>query len=204
MEIKKISDLYSDENTYFIIDNGEAVIIDPGSPYSKIKDFSKDFKIKYIFLTHCHYDHIRAVNQIMEYTGAQLCCSGECSENIKNINVSLTKAGLGKPETIDITHKVFEDGEEFSFNGNKFKMIKTPGHTSCSVCYLTGNYLFTGDTLFYQNVGRWDLPTGDGNLLPVSIKEKIYTLPDETVVYPGHGRETTVGYEKKYNFFVKG
>lgn len=204
MEIKKINDLYSDENTYFLIENGEAIVIDPGCSYEKIKEFSIDFKIKYIFLTHCHFDHICSVNKIIDETGALVCASSECAENIKNINVSLTQMGLGFSETIDKTDLIFEDGDEFNFCGNKIKIIKTPGHTNCSVCYKMGNSLFTGDTVFYQSVGRSDLPTGNGNVLHNSIKTKIYNLPDETVIYPGHGRETSVGYEKKFNFFVKG
>lgn len=204
MEIKKLNDFYSDENTYFLVENGEAVIIDPGCPYEKIKEFSKNFKIKYIFLTHCHFDHISAVNEITNNTGAKICCSSECSENIKNVNISLTKMGLGRDETIEEVQTVFKDGDVFDFNGNMIEIIKTPGHTNCSVCFKTENVLFSGDTLFYQCVGRADLPTGKGDVLYNSIKEKIYTLPDETVVYPGHGRETSVGYEKKFNFFVKG
>ena len=204
MEIKKLTDLYSDENTYFLIEKGEAVVIDPGSPYEKIMEFSKDFKIKYIFLTHCHFDHISAVNKIVEETGAKVCCSDECRENIKNVNISLTRMGLGKPETIDEVYMSFEDGDEFDFSGNIIKIIKTPGHTNCSVCYKTENLLFSGDTLFYQCVGRHDLPTGNGDILYYSIKDKIFSLSDETVVYPGHGTETTIGYEKKFNFFMKG
>lgn len=204
MEIKKLSDLYSDENTYFLIEDGEAIVIDPGSSYKKIEEFSKDFKIKYIFLTHCHFDHISSVNEIVEKNEALVCCSSECEENIKNVNISLTQMGLGRDEIIENVQIVFEDGEEFNFKGKIIKVIKTPGHTNCSVCYKFENLLFSGDTLFYQSVGRHDLPTANGNALHNSIKEKIYTLPDETVVYPGHGRETTVGYEKKFNFFVKG
>ncbi len=204
MEIKKINDLYSDENTYFLIEKGDAIVIDPGCPYEKIKEFLKDIKIKYIFLTHCHFDHISSVNQIIDETGALVCCSRECEENIKNVNVSLTTMGLGRPETIDKADIILKDGDEFDFNGNKIKIIETPGHTNCSVCYKAGNVLFTGDTLFYQSVGRHDLPTGNGSVLHNSIKTKIYNLPNETLIYPGHGRESTVSYEKKFNFFVKG
>lgn len=203
MEIKVLNDLYSDENTYFIIKNGEAIIIDPGCPFDKIKDFSENIKIKYIFLTHCHYDHISTVNDIINLTGAKVCCSKECSEHIKNINISLTKMGLGIPYVIENTDIIFDDGEKFIFNGETIKIIKTPGHTSCSVCYMINNNLFSGDTLFFQNVGRWDLPTGNGANLTSSVKEKLYILPDETIVYPGHGRKTSIGYEKKYNMYIK-
>ena len=203
MQIKILNDLYTDENTYFLIEDGQAIVIDPGTNYEKIKEFSKDFEIKYIFLTHCHYDHISAVNEIVAETGAKICCSKECQEHIKDINISLTKMGLGVPLIIDNADIILSDGEEFDFNNTKIKAIKTPGHTSCSTCYLMEDNLFSGDTLFFQNVGRWDLPTGNGEELIKSIKEKIYTLSDDIKVYPGHGKETTIGYEKKFNFYVK-
>ena len=80
----------------------------------------------------------------------------------------------------------------------------TPGHTNCGVCYLMGNHIFVGDTLFLRNCGRWDLPTGDEMTLRKSIKEKLYTLPDDITVHCGHGSDTAIGYEKKFNFYVKG
>ena len=202
MEIKVLNDLYTDENTYFIIENHEAIVIDPGVSYEKILSNIYDIKIKYILLTHCHYDHIGSVNKLISCFDAKICCTEECAENIKNVNISLTQMGLGKPEIIENAHIIFNDGDEFDFSGNKIKVIKTPGHTSCSVCYMIEDNLFTGDTLFFQNVGRWDLPTGNGETLIKSIKEKIYSLDDDITVYPGHGNKTSVGYEKKFNFYV--
>ena len=199
MEIKILNDLYSDENTYFLIENGKAIVIDPGCSFEKTVKFADDLEIDYIFLTHCHYDHITCVNELKEKYNAKVCCSKECAENIKNPNVSLTLMGLGKKLTVD-ADIILED--EFEFHGNIIKVIKTPGHTSCSTVYLTGENLFSGDTIFYQNVGRWDLPTGDGETLANSIREKIYTLPENVKIYPGHGKSTSVEYEKKYNMYV--
>ncbi len=202
MEIKILNDIYSDENTYFLIENGKAIVIDPGNTLEKTEEFSKGLDIEYIFLTHCHYDHITCVNELREKYNAKVCCTKECAENIKNPNVSLTLMGLGKRIVIEKADIILDEKTDFDFYGNKIKTIKTPGHTSCSTVFLAGENLFSGDTIFYQNVGRWDLPTGDGEILANSIREKIYTLPENTKIYPGHGKSTSVEYEKKYNMYV--
>ncbi len=199
MEIKILNDLYSDENTYFLIENNKAIVIDPGSSFEKTEKFAEGIDIEYIFLTHCHYDHITCANELKEKYNAKVCCTKECEENVKNPNVSLTLMGLGKKLIVDADIILDED---FDFYGNKIKIIKTPGHTSCSTVFLAGENLFSGDTIFYQNVGRWDLPTGDGDTLVSSIREKIYTLPENINIYPGHGKSTSVEYEKKYNMYV--
>ena len=203
MEVRILNDIYSDENTYFIIDKEKAIVIDPGSTFEKTEEFAKDIEIEYIFLTHCHYDHIRCVNEIREKYNAKVCCTLEAAENIKNPDISLTMMGLGKRLSIENAEIILDEETDFDFYGNKIKTIKTPGHTSCSTVFLLGENLFSGDTIFYQNVGRWDLPTGNGETLIKSIKEKIYTLPDNTRIYPGHGRSTSVDYEKKYNMYVR-
>ena len=85
--------------------------------------------------------------------------------------------------------------------GIDIKCIYTPGHTDCSVCFLAENSLFSGDTLFFESVGRWDFETGNFQELENSVRNKLYSLPDDTKVYPGHGRQTSIGYEKKNGFF---
>lgn len=201
MEIKILNDINMDENAYFLIENNKAIVIDPGSSFEKTVDFIKGFDVEYIFLTHCHFDHITCVNELREKYNAKVCCTSECAENIKNPHISLTITG--NYESIEDVDIILDEKEDFEFYGNKIKTIKTPGHTTCSTVFKMGENLFSGDTIFYQNVGRWDLPTGDGKELIKSIKEKIYTLPEETTIYPGHGKSTTVGYEKKYNMFVR-
>lgn len=203
MEIKILNDLYSDENTYFLIKNGECIVVDPGNDFEKIKSFSEDLKIKYIFLTHCHYDHISAAPELIELTGALLCCTEECAANIANPNINLTEFGLGRKMSINNVDIILNDEAEFDFNGEKIKIIKTPGHTNCSTCFLFGDNLISGDTIFQRNVGRWDLPTGDGRILVKTIKNKIFTLDENINVYPGHGSKTSIGYEKKFNLFIK-
>jgi len=203
MEIKILNDLYSDENTYFLIKNGECIVVDPGTGFDKIKSFSEDIEIKYIFLTHCHYDHISAVPEIISETGAKLCCTSECAENIKNSDINLTEFGLGRKLCIENVDIILKEEEVFDFNGEIITTIKTPGHTSCSTCFMFGDNLISGDTVFLRNVGRWDLPTGDGRQLVKTIKDKIFTLDENLNIYPGHGAKTSVGYEKKFNLFIK-
>ncbi len=199
MIYKKLENYSNGENTYIIKDEktSDAVVIDPGFGGIDISDIN----IKYILLTHTHYDHISDIVFLRENTDAKIVCSREGSKNLKNKNINLTELGLGYKieEAADI---ILSDGEELEFSDIGFKCIYTPGHTSCSCCYLTGDKLYSGDTLFLRSVGRWDLPSGDENTLVNSIKTKLYTLPDEIKVYPGHGDETSIGYEKKYNLFI--
>jgi len=204
MEIKILSDIYMDENTYLITENGNGVLIDPGSSYEDVIKFAGDINIKYIFLTHCHYDHIKGVEKLRQITGAELCVTEECAENIKNPNVNLSGAWLDYKIILENPEIILNENEVFNFEGIEVKTIKTPGHTNCSTCFMFGNDLFSGDTLFLQTTGRWDLPTGDEDTLRKSIKEKLYTLNDEINVYPGHGKKTSIGYEKKFNFLVRG
>ncbi len=109
---------------------------------------------------------------------------------------------MGRPVTV--TADVYlKDGEELDLDGIRIKVLATPGHTAGGVSYYfpEGGFLICGDTLFQESVGRTDFPTGSMSTLVRSVKEKLFTLPEETVVYPGHGDSTTIGHEKKYNPF---
>lgn len=195
------------ENTYLLYDENtkNGVIIDPGCKIEKILEMISEngVDIKYILLTHCHYDHIASLIELREITQAKVVTGDNGSSNIGDIEKNLSPYGLGY-EIKDISSDIIlSDGEKLTLDGLNIKCIYTPGHTNCGVCYLCENELFSGDTLFLRTVGRWDLPTGDYEILKKSIKEKIYTLPDEINVHPGHGDRTTIGYEKKFNFSVK-
>lgn len=201
MEIRVLNNIYTDENTYFLIKDGKAIVIDPGESYKKIMDFAKNIKIEYVFLTHCHYDHITAANDLRK-NGALLCTTKECAENIKNPINNLSGLWLDEKIIINGADIILTEEEVFKFHGTDIKTIKTPGHTNCSSCFLAENKLFSGDTLFFQTTGRCDLPTGSIISLQNSIKNKLYILDDNTEVYPGHGRKTSIGYEKKFNLSV--
>ncbi len=196
MEIKRIISVQMDQNCYMVSDGKKGFLIDPGIDIDEILRQTEGIEIEYVFLTHCHYDHIFSVNELEKKNVA----SPLCSENMQNKDmVLINSACADKPCDI-----LMKDGEEREFCGIRVKCIYTPGHTNGGVCYLIDNCLFSGDTLFLNSVGRSDLPTGDFKVLEKSVKEKLYTLPDETVVYPGHGEKTSIGYEKKNNFYVRG
>lgn len=208
MEIKVLNNYYTDENTYLVYDKNtkNGIVIDPGYECEEIIKTAQEFgvEIKYVLITHCHYDHISSLEPLRENTGCLLVSSKNGSKNVINPDINLSLHGLGYEINAKKSDVVLKDNEEMSLDGLKIKCIYTPGHTNCGACYMINDNLFTGDTLFLRSIGRHDLPTGDGNTLINSIKTRIYTLPEETTVYPGHGGKSSVGYEKKLNMFVKG
>lgn len=193
------------ENCYLAGDSDALCVIDPGDEADRILSVieEKGYKVKYILLTHCHFDHVGAVYEIKEATGAKLVMPEAEKENYLSKNVSLSRffgGGIKKTEP-DI---LLKDGESIKAGNAEFKMILTPGHTSGSCSYLCENVLFSGDTLFDGSIGRTDFPTGDFSLIIKSINEKLFTLDDDVCVYSGHGEETTIGREKRENEFLKG
>ena len=205
MKIKIINNIYTDENTYIVYDeNGKAIVIDPGNNNIDIEEECEKLGLinDKIFITHCHYDHVEFFEQLRKNTKAQLVCGRICDRNLKNKNVNLTEMGLGYEINFKDAEIIVSDGQVVEVGNMKVKCIYTPGHTDGSFCYLIENTLFAGDTLFLRNCGRWDLPTGNMSVLFKSVKEKLYKLPDEVVVYSGHGEKSTIGYEKKYNMII--
>lgn len=203
MQIKCLEDYTTSENTYVVINGGKALVIDPAYKVDGIIDAAGDAKITHILVTHCHYDHIGTLNELRAATGAAVVAGKNGSANIGNPSINLTGAFMRNEIICEPADVIPSDGEVFTAADMNIKMIYTPGHTSCGVCYVIGDSIFTGDTLFLRNVGRWDLPTGDEHTLVKSIKEKLYTLDEELKVYPGHGGSSSIGYEKKFNLYVK-
>lgn len=204
MNIERIVSLDNDENCYILYDETKhGVVIDPGTDGSVIFEKLKSLgvKIEYIFLTHCHYDHIDGMEKLKTLTGAEVCASFECNLGIQNPTTNLSKlfSDYIKAEPADV---ILSDGDEIKFGNTVLKTITTPGHTKGGVCFLAENDLFSGDTLFLRSIGRTDFPGGDFKELEKSIKEKIYTLDDDIIVHPGHGNDTKIYYEKRYNMYV--
>lgn len=195
---------YIEENCYLAGDKNELLCIDPGDDAEQILSRIEKggYTLKYIVLTHCHYDHIGAVAAVKNATGAQLVVCKKEAENYQDPQVNLL-AMLGassreqkKTPPPDLTVSA---GDVLSSGSYRFCILETPGHTSGSMCLLCKDRLFSGDTLFAGGMGRVDLPTGSMSAIISSIKETLFTLPEETMVYPGHGPTSTIGYEKKYN-----
>ena len=196
-------------NCYFVYDEEQegaqkdVLLFDPADKgafiYDQLK--AKGFRVAAILLTHAHFDHIWGVQELRGKSGAKVYAyEGEqpLCEN-SDINVS---AQVGRPCTVK-PNAYLKDGEEITVAGISCKVIATPGHTIGSCCYYfeEAGVLISGDTLFQESVGRTDLPTGSGGQLRRSIQDKLFVLPDETKVYPGHGDATTIRYEKAYNPF---
>lgn len=196
MEVKIIKSLEMDQNCYLLINGKDAVLIDPGEDTFKILKETEGYNVKYILLTHCHFDHVYSLSELK---GQKIVLGAfNLIKNIVNPKITFLSPSKNLKGKID---GFFSDGEVKNLCGIDIKCIYTPGHTDCSVCFLAENSLFSGDTLFFESVGRWDFETGNFKELENSVRNKLYSLPDDTKVYPGHGRQTSIGYEKKNGFF---
>ena len=188
-------------NCYIIQDENskETIVIDPAGEVDKIIEMLDilQAKLKYIYLTHCHGDHIGGVTELKQRYGGQIIIERKDAENILNPNISLTTY-IGFPNlTLEADARV-DDGDLLHLGELEFKVLHTPGHTeggSCIYCE-SEKLLFSGDTLFRGTWGRTDVPTGSFEDIINSITEKLMILPDETIVYPGHGKSTMIKEEK--------
>lgn len=191
-------------NCYTVVNTAtrEAVIIDPAANSSFLIGMIKNqqYKLVKIFLTHGHFDHVGAVPGLKEAYPDVPVVIGKNDEDILRTPEANLSMMFDEPISLKADELV-SDGEELSLLGTTIKCIEVPGHTKGGMCYYfeENGYLFDGDTLFAGSIGRSDFPTGDGEALLTNISEKLLTLPDETVVYPGHNSRTTIGREKETN-----
>ncbi len=206
MRVKTFIVSMMETNGYIVFDEKtlDGIVIDPGDSAEFFIDFIKkeNLKIKYIALTHCHFDHIGGVNEIKNSVGGEIViCDGEkiISEDASN-NLS---ALYDSPYTVK-ADKILNDGDSFSFGNIMVRVFKTPGHTPGGCCYYFENerILFSGDTLFYGSVGRTDFPFGSFSDLINGIKNKLMCLPDDVIVYCGHGPKTQIGFERLNNPYI--
>lgn len=206
MRLKVIVSPEMGENCYFVIDedNNDAIVIDPGDQGDKLCQIvdKENLNIKAICLTHCHFDHCGAAKRLKNHTSAPIII-GEGEDIVAKSTSYNLSAMFGNPFTIEYD-RILSDGDTFKFGNIEFKVISTPGHTpgGCSFYFEREGVLFSGDTLFYMSVGRTDFPGGDSSKLVASIKEKLFKLPEDTVVYCGHGQQTSIGFEMDNNMFV--
>ena len=199
MIIKTFVEPPIDNNNYLIIDekSKQALLIDCSAVDSQITKTLKEYnaELKYILLTHGHFDHIAGIRNNPEI---KVFMNNADLNWVKNVNTYLPMFGMSEI-AIPRIDEFIKDGDEVNLGDLKIKVLQTAGHTQGGVCYLINNVLFTGDTLFKGSIGRCDLEGGDYAQLIQNIQTKLFTLPDETIIYPGHGQSSTIGYEKKYN-----
>lgn len=191
--------IFGDENTR------EAIVVDPGDDIAQIEAVLEKhgLRVKAIVITHAHIDHIGGAAKLKAATGAPVYLNAQDEELYRHLDMQAEWLGVPTPARTEIDTEA-KDGDTLTLGAAVFHVVHTPGHTQGSLCLWipSEQKLVAGDTLFREGIGRTDLPGGDGKQILRSIETKLFALPEETVVYPGHGPSTTLGHEREHNPFL--
>ena len=203
MEIKTVVLGILGVNCYLISGEKGAVVIDPGYESEEITAFLKanQEKERLIILTHNHFDHIGFANSLALETDTKIAIGEIENEGLNDPEINLS-VRFAKRMTAPKAEVLLNDGDDLEVGDLKFRVLHTPGHTVGGICLLTDDCIFSGDTLFFESIGRTDFPGGSFDVIESSIK-RLYSYDEKLTVYPGHGPETTLGHEKYFNPFVR-
>ena len=183
----------------------ECFIVDPATCPPEFVNYIKNagLTVKAVLLTHGHFDHIMGLDALLKEFPVPVYAHEAEREVLESEQLNSSASMLGQPYSFSGADYV-TNRQELRIAGFEIRVIYTPGHTIGGCCYYIEKEktLFSGDTLFHGSVGRTDLPTGSMGQLVSSVRDRLFVLPDDTQVYPGHMEETTIGYEKKYNPFI--
>jgi len=191
-------------NCYIVADeNKNGIVVDPGGEAEEILATIARNKLRIfcIVATHAHIDHIACLEEVRKFTGARFLLHVDEISFLENPDLNLSSL-LQNPRRFSPPDRLVRNKDKIIVGDIELEVIHTPGHTPGSICLRKDDIIFTGDTIFYRGVGRTDFPGGDFDLLRKSIKERIFSLPENTKIFPGHGPETEVGQEKMTNPFV--
>jgi glyoxylase-like metal-dependent hydrolase (beta-lactamase superfamily II) len=185
----------------------KALVVDPGDDAADILRRLRTLGLQAVGLvhTHAHFDHVGATRKVAEATKASIALHQEDLFLYENLEMQGSLFGFTFDDVLPVS-RFIANGDTIAAGGIEVEVVHTPGHTPGSVCFRLGGahpILFSGDTLFQRSIGRTDLWGGDPRAIERSIKSRLYTLPEETLVVPGHGPETTIGEEKRLNAFVR-
>lgn len=188
-------------NCYVLEDSDEALVIDPGEATPALKNYLKGRKVKMILNTHCHCDHCGGNAEIKALTGAPLVCHAGDLPLLRALSDQGRMFGVPFPSSPDPDYFIAQ-GDTITLGTRTFEVRHTPGHSPGHIVLVTDGIAVVGDVLFAGSIGRTDLPGGSMAQLLQSIREQLLPLPDTTIVYSGHGPETTIGEERRYNPFL--
>ena len=196
------------ENCYLIgcPETSDAVLIDPGEEADLFLNrlAHENLSLKAVWLTHGHLDHVLGVPRIVNETGAELFLHPEDKTMYEKLQAQATNYGIRVESEPPAPDHDLSDHEELHIGSCSFEVLHVPGHSKGGVAFFGHGVVFVGDALFAGNIGRTDLYGGDQDTLLTSIRERLLTLPEDTIVYPGHGPETSVGVERRTNPFFRG